>query len=232
MPTETGKAELLKSGQPYLKFVMPEDVVFLKEGEEENKGYLKAVIATTGVIDRHGDRLVKGSIGSQDVVLSAYGHATIKSGELPIGRGKVYEEGDKVYFEGRFFMDIQKSAETYDVIKRVADLQEYSFSLHDIDYRIVKESSKSIFEITKTTVKETSPVLRGAGIGTGTVIVKDNENTEDMESENKTLKEQNETLKAENESLKAENTDLKAAVNVAADTILSPYGGSEDADSD
>ena len=145
MPTETGKAELLKSGQPYIKSVIPEDVVFLKEGEEENKGYLKAVIATTGVVDRHGDRLVKGAVGSQDVVLSAYGHGTIKNGELPIGRGKVYEEDDKVYFEGRFFMDIQKAAETYDVVKRVADLQEYSFSLHDIDYELVKEDSRVWF---------------------------------------------------------------------------------------
>ena len=231
MPTETGKAELLKSGQPYVKSVLPEDVVFFKEGEEENKGYLKAVIATTGIIDRHGDRLVKGAIGSQDVVLSAYGHGTIKNGELPIGRGKVYEEGDKVYFEGNFFMDIAKAAETYEVVKRVADLQEYSFSLHDIDFELVKEEGRIVFQIAKTTVKETSPVMRGAGIGTGTVIVKTDENT-NLESENKTLKEENETLKTENESLKAENTDLKAAVNVAADTILSPYGGSEDADSD
>lgn len=237
-PTKESLYQACRDGQPLTKIVRFEEAVFKQEGQEddENSGYVKAVIATLKVIDRQGDRIMPGAIGEQKVTLSAYGHSTIREGRLPIGRGKVYEEGDKVYFEGNFFMGEPPAAATYRVIKKLSDLQEWSFSLHDIDYVIKREDRRYIFELTKITVKETSPVLRGAGINTRTVEMKDDDSpdvekeVDALTKERDTLKSDNETLKTENQTFKDEITKLKAALNRAAGTILSSIGEDDNAD--
>lgn len=237
-PTKEDLYKACREGKPLMKIIAFEEAVFKQDGQEEdeNSGYVKAVIATLEVIDRQGDRIMAGAIGEQKVTLSAYGHSTIRSGRLPIGRGRVYEEGKKVYFEGYFFMDEEPSAATYRVIKKLSDIQEWSFSLHDIDYTIKREDRQYIFELTKITVKETSPVLRGAGIDTRTVEMKDDDSAdvekevETLTTERDTLKSENETLKTENQTFKDDNAKLKAAINRAAESILSSVGGDEDAD--
>lgn len=183
----------------------------LKDKDGNETRGVKCVFCTTGVVDHHEDRIVKGAIGNQDVVLSAYGHGSTRLGALPIGKGRVYEEGNKAIFEGEFFKS-QEAVDTYETVKALGKLQEWSFSLHNMDYKFVNEDGRHIMEITKVEVGEVSPVLKGAGIGTRTISMKDYRHMarkfadESPAGNDERLK----TLSEENEQLRTENTELKA----------------------
>jgi hypothetical protein len=57
-------------------------------------GIVEAVFATLNVVDLDGDIMVPGAIGNQDVIVSAYNHATWK-GALPVAKGRVREVGNE-----------------------------------------------------------------------------------------------------------------------------------------
>jgi len=141
---------------------------FKADGDE---GAFTAVFATLNVIDHDGDRILNGAIGNQNVVISAYGHGSWM-GELPVGKGRIYEQGDEAIVEGKFFLDTEAGGETYKTVKNVAELQEWSFALPEIDYQIVEEDGTHIREIKRIKVNEVSPVLMGAGVNTRLLSIK------------------------------------------------------------
>lgn len=148
---------------------------------DNDAGTVEAVFATLGVVDLDGDRIMPGAVGNQEVVMSAYGHRSW-DGALPLGKGKVFERGDKAIFEGQFFMDTAHGADAFRTVKGVGDLQEWSFALLNADYNVVNEDGKDIQEVTKIDIPEVSPVLRGAGIGTRTVDIKGLPESEEREN--------------------------------------------------
>jgi len=138
---------------------------------DEEKGQVTAVFATLNAIDHDGDRILNGAIGNQTVVLSAYGHASWH-GQLPVGKGRVFEDGDDAVFEGQFFLDTDNGKQHFLTVKNVGELQEWSFALPDMDWQMVEEDGQHIREIKRVVIPEVSPVLMGAGINTRTLAVK------------------------------------------------------------
>ena len=139
---------------------------------DEERGEVEVVFATLGVVDAHGDRIAPGAIGKQAVAISAFGHGSW-FGELPVGKGVTFERDNEAIFAGQFFMDTEKGRETFKTVRNMAELQEWSFSLMDVEYALSsKTDDPQVFDLTKIDVDEVSPVLRGAGVNTRTLAVK------------------------------------------------------------
>ena len=145
--------------------------VTIKSVEE---GTVEAVFARFDVVDKDGDVTRKGAFDEgAAVVISAYGHKSW-DGDLPVGMGTIHEVGDTAVLKGRFFLDTQHGADTFRTVKALSEsgLQEWSYSLQDISAERGTFGGKSVQFLNKVFVKEVSPTLVGAGIGTGTTAIK------------------------------------------------------------
>ena len=202
---------------PTTKQMLITDVELVKaDGGDEPTGEVKAIIATLDVVDRHGDVLLPGSVGKQDVPISSYNHGSWPgfsgAGALPIGKGTVHEaknqHGKHLVFEGSLFVDMPAAAEHLTLLKNMGAMQQWSFQLSDVQGGWEERDGHEVFAIKKFTVGEVSPVLKAASIGTRTVSVKSDEppaDTPDATSnENET-----ENLRAELDTARKENADLR-----------------------
>lgn len=141
------------------------------------EGRVKALFVRFNDMDKDGDITLPGAIGKQDVVLASYGH---NYGSLPVGKGRIREEGDIGVFEGEFFTDTAGGSDTYRTLKQLGPLQEWSYMFRVDDYRLRKPKAGEnsirydgmIREFKKVTVKEVSPVMVGAGRETQTLDIK------------------------------------------------------------
>ena len=135
-------------------------------------------------IDKDGDVSLLGSMPiGQEVPISAYAHASWpeRGGRLPVGKGVISETKVKGrnlgVLEGGFFTDTTAGRDTYLTVKGLGSLQEWSFG-----YQV--EPKAGIWagvpaNLNKSyTVHEVSPVLIGAGNGTGTLAIKSGEDGE------------------------------------------------------
>lgn len=158
---------------------MPE-IKALQSVEIKNADLGQATVrfATYNEMDRHGDITKKGAFedGAQ-VVVSAYNHGSW-SGGLPVGKGQLRDSRKGIYADLQFFMNTTAGRDTFETVKEVGSLQEWSYG-----FDIEKKSEGSIKSedgeretpvryLEKVKVYEVSPVLMGAGLSTATVGVK------------------------------------------------------------
>lgn len=138
-----------------------------------------AAFATTGLIDHDGDIIAPGAMLPGPVVISGWGHASWNAGamNLPIGRGMISEIGSKLILTGTFF-DTSIARETKETLRGLGDLAEWSWSLHDIEGEPVTVAGQRARRITRVKVREVSPVLAAASIGTSTIDLRGRELTE------------------------------------------------------
>lgn len=137
-------------------------------------GLVEAVFSTFDVVDKDGDVTRKGAFtNGASVVMSAYGHKSW-DGELPIGVGTIEEVGNTAVFKGRFLVDTAHGLDAFRTVKALSDagLQEWSYSLHDVEAERGTVDGKAVRILKKITVKEVSPVLAGAGVDTRTLSTK------------------------------------------------------------
>jgi hypothetical protein len=134
------------------------------------QGIVVARFAQLGVVDHDGDVTVTGAIGGgQDVLISQWGHASWQPGFLPVGKGRVTEEGNWLVLRGRLFMESAAGRETWSVLKGLGGACNWSYGY------TVPEADRGTFAGTyvrflrRLLISECSPVLKGAGIGTTTV---------------------------------------------------------------
>lgn len=138
-----------------------------------DEGKVSAVFSTFNVVDHDGDLTLPGAIkDGTEVVISSYGHES-HWGALPVGKGIIRTTDTEAILEGQFFLDTTHGRDTFNTVKGLADLQEWSYSLQDVasksdnvdgqDVRVLESIGK---------IKEVSPVLMGAGIGTRTLAAK------------------------------------------------------------
>lgn len=194
------------------------------EIKDEEKGEVEAVFATLGVMDKDGDIIREGAIkNGTKVKMSSYGHDAI-FGAVPVGKGTVHVEGDQALFKGRLFLSTVRGKETFDVLKEFGADQEWSFGFRVTGSEVPDEAQrqKGVWRvITKMDVFEVSPVLRGAGVGTHTVAVKEADAAAEPDPEAKAAEEaarlEAET-KAEEERIAAEKMEAEAkeAASLAA----------------
>lgn len=131
-------------------------------------------------IDKDGDVSVVGSLPvGKEVPISAYGHTSWpeRGARLPTGLGTISEAKGKGgknlgVLTGKFLTDTTHGRDTYLTVKALGSLQEWSFGY-------VAQQTKGTWAgrpanlNQKYDVYEVSPVLVGAGNGTGTLAVKD-----------------------------------------------------------
>ena len=142
--------------------------------KDADLGQIEAVFSTLGVVDSDGDVTVKGAFtDGASVVISAYGHRSW-DGDLPLGKGTIREDGNEVVLDGEFFMGTTHGRDAFLTVKALSesDLQEWSYSLEEVESERGEVDGKRVNIIKRVTVKEVSPVLRGAGVNTRTLVAK------------------------------------------------------------
>ncbi len=136
------------------------------------RGEVEAVFSTLNVIDSDGDVTLPGAFrNGAEAVISAYGHQSWQ-GMLPVGKGTIRETGDEAILDGRFFLETAHGRDTFHVVRELGSLQEWSYSLENVISKPGKMNGRSVNFLHKIDVKEVSPVLRGAGVGTRTLVAK------------------------------------------------------------
>lgn len=144
------------------------------EIKDADKGEVEAVFATLNVVDSDGDVTPPGAFeDGAKVRISAYGHKSWE-GVLPVGKGAIREVGNEAIMAGRFFMDTQAGADTFQVVKELgADgLQEWSYGYDPAEYSFGEFADQQVRFLNKLKVHEVSPVLLGAGVGTRLLTAK------------------------------------------------------------
>ena len=132
------------------------------EVKDADKGEVVAVFATLEVVDLDNDYTVKGAFEDGAAVrISAYGHMSWQ-GMLPVGKGTIREVGKEAVMEGRFFLDNADAASTFNVVKELGDLQEWSYGFDPVEYSFGEIDDKPVRFLQKLKVHEVSPVLLGA----------------------------------------------------------------------
>ena len=136
-------------------------------GEE---GEFEAVIATLGVVDSDGDIIMPGAFDDATVsIVPAHNH-----GSVPLGKAKMSDRGDKAVATGRFNLDIQPGKEWHKALKFDVDnppsVQEWSFGFFVKDSEQETRDGEPVRVLKKMDVMEISPVLRGAGVDTVSLV--------------------------------------------------------------
>lgn len=143
---------------------------------DADEGLVEAVFSTFNVIDHDGDVTLPGAFEDGAAVgISAYGHNSWMGG-LPVGRGVIRVEKKRAVLEGQFFLSTETGRETFETIKQMGELQEWSYGYDVLDTGDVEDLPEPLRHayrvLAKLHVHEVSPVLVGAGVDTETLSVK------------------------------------------------------------
>lgn len=134
------------------------------------QGEFTAVFSTFNVIDHDFDVTLPGAFTEgQNVRIAYWGH---RWQDLPVGRGVIHQDEEKAWVEGQFFMDTEAGRETYLTVKGLGELQEWSYGFDVIEADWGTFNEQDVQFLKKLKVHEVSPVMLGAGIGTGTTDIK------------------------------------------------------------
>ena len=141
--------------------------------KDADEGVVEAVFSTFGVVDKDGDITDPGAFeDGASVRISAYGH-TSWGGQLPVGRGVIKTTDDEAILLGQFFLNTTGGRDTFEAVKGLGELQEWSYGFDVIESEDVDDDEKAASRrLKKLKVHEVSPVLLGAGIDTRTLTVK------------------------------------------------------------
>jgi hypothetical protein len=146
------------------------------EWKADAAGAFVARFATIGVVDHDMDVTFAGAFpDGKAIPISSYGHESW-TGALPTGKGVIGSDKKSAFVDGRFFTDTPHGLATYQTVKALGDLQEWSYG-YDVltetfDQEVLKEYPGATRGLVKLDVHEVSPVLKGAGIGTATLSIK------------------------------------------------------------
>ncbi len=153
---------------------MPHKALTGIEVKDTAKGLIEAVFATLNVIDKDGDVTLPGAFtNGEKVRISAYGHKSW-DGVLPVGKGEINEVGNEAILTGQFFMNTAAGRETFEVVKELGALAEFSYGFDVLEnsFGVFGDDERKVQFLRKLQVHEVSPVLLGAGIGTRTLVAK------------------------------------------------------------
>lgn len=147
----------------------------------EDDGTASWVMATLNAIDGDGDVTLKGAFGEQSFsIVPAHDRH-----HVPLGKGRLYEEGDEAIVEAKFNLGIPAAKDWHSAIKfdlaNPPAVQEYSYGynlrsggwkmgeFHGEQVRFFQPLADGSPGVD---VYESSPVLRGAGTNTRTLAAK------------------------------------------------------------
>lgn len=150
----------------------------------DKPGEGSAVIATLNVIDKDEDVTLPGAFGTQHVnMMPAH-----QSQEPRLGKAILTEADGMAVADFKFNLapDAVRAKEWYAALKFDMEngdpLQEWSYGFKIIESEFGEFQGKQVRFLKSLKVFEISPVLRGAGVGTGTLAIKD-ENKQTFKTE-------------------------------------------------
>ena len=146
----------------------------------DDAGTGTAQIATLNIEDLDGDVTLPGAFGKQDAkMVPAHDWS-----HVPLGKASIREKGDEVLADFKLNLSIEAARDWHESLKfdmaNGPPIQEWSYGF------AIEEASFGDFEghevrfLKKLKVREISPVLVGAGVGTRTVAVKSAEGPESL----------------------------------------------------
>lgn len=134
------------------------------------EGSLVALFSTYNTIDHDGDVVVPGAFTSGKAVpIGAWQH---EMRSLPIGRGTIVDGTDGARLDGQLFTDTSHGSDTYRTLKGLSELTEWSYIFEPKKWSQGEFEGKQVRFLEQIDVWSVDPVLRGAGIGTGTESIK------------------------------------------------------------
>lgn len=140
-----------------------------------DQGLVSAVFCTFGVVDHDRDVVFKGAIRpGKEVVISAYNHASWGPGAIPVGKGVTRIDGNEAILDGQFFMDTTAGRDTFNALKQLGPLAEYSWGFDVLDGAPNQHGGRDLKSVD---LHEVSPVLKGASIGSRTLALKERRST-------------------------------------------------------
>lgn len=136
----------------------------------EQDGTFRAVFATFNVIDHDGDVTVPGAFkDGGEVIIGSWGH---KPADLPTGKGVIRVTEDEAAVEGAFFLDTAPGRDTYQTVKNLGPLGEWSYLYMPTKYSFGEFEGRQVRFLEEIQVFSVDPVLAGAGINTRTTDIK------------------------------------------------------------
>jgi hypothetical protein len=145
------------------------------ELKKDKPGTFLARFARLNVIDKDGDVTLPGAAPSgKKVLLSSYMHGSW-SGSLTIGAGTILEKDDELLFDGEINLNMDSGKEHYEMMKFAPELVEFSygFKVLELDEESEWNENPKVWRVFKRLdIFEISPVLRGAGVDTGLLSIK------------------------------------------------------------
>ncbi|MEP9402045.1 HK97 family phage prohead protease [Sphingomonas silueang] len=140
----------------------------------DDAGVGLARIAQLSAVDNDGDTYLPGAFSWKEqwvYILPAHNRSA-----MPLGKARVYEEGDWALAELRLNLNTQAGRDWHETLKfdlaTGTPVQEWSYGFDVLDASPQFRQNMRVRELKKLAVNEVSTVLRGAGIGTGTLQIK------------------------------------------------------------
>lgn len=138
----------------------------------DDEGSFEAVIATLNVVDSDGDIILPGAF--QNAVISVLPAHDSRS--VPLGKAKMEDRDDKAIAVGQYNLDIPAAKDWHNALKfdlkNPPVVQEWSFAFRILESSMETRDGEDIRILEKLDIMEVSPVLRGAGVDTGTLSAK------------------------------------------------------------
>lgn len=135
-----------------------------------SEGQFGAVFATFNVVDRDGDVTIPGAFkAGTEVIVGAWGH---NPGQLPVGKGVIRATPQEATVEGQFFLDTDPGKATYQTVKNLGTLGEWSYIYSATKQSFGEFQGQQVRFLEGVEVFSVDPVLAGAGIDTRTVDIK------------------------------------------------------------
>jgi HK97 family phage prohead protease len=132
------------------------------------EGSLTATFSRFNVVDLDGDVTLSTAFTDGQPVPMVWAHDWTR----PVGKGAIRVLPDRAVFEGAFFLDTADGLNAYRTVKNMADLQQYSYGYDPVGKRLGEFEGRPVRFLERLEVFEVSPVLVGAGVGTGTDGIK------------------------------------------------------------
>lgn len=156
---------------------MKNEIKSLTIEKMDGEGRGLARIADMTAIDSDGDTYAPGAFswksgGEQWVpILPAHQRQA-----MPLGKARVFEDGNFAYADLHLNLNTQAGGDWHKTLKfdleNGPSVQEYSYGFGVLDRVLEQRDGNQVRVLKRLDVHEVSPVVRGAGVGTGTLSLK------------------------------------------------------------
>ena len=149
--------------------------IALKAMDDEGRGMAR--IATLSAVDHDGDTYAKGAFGEAQwsQILAAHNWGTV-----PLGKARVFERGDEALAELHLNLATDAGKQWHAALKfdlenlegGAPPVQEWSYGFRVLDAAHEEREGERVRVLKRLKVFEVSPVVQGAGMNTGTLVMK------------------------------------------------------------